>query len=127
MAELEKFNQIASRFASVADFVIVYIREAHADDGWDFASNPYKISQATDLKERIEAAKILKELDTKLQCPILVDLMSDEARIAYDALPERLYILQDNTVALKGKPGPMGYDTVELEAWLQAHAMQKQK
>ena len=36
MAKLARFNEIVHDFSDVADFVIVYISEAHARDGWSF-------------------------------------------------------------------------------------------
>jgi len=50
--------------------------------------------------------------------PILVDTMDNNANIAFDAWPERLYVLRDNKVAFKGGPGPFGYDIDALEEWL---------
>jgi len=45
--------------------------------------------------------------------------MADTARLAYDAWPERLYIIDAGKVVYKGDPGPYGYDLGEVEAWLQ--------
>ena len=36
MAKLAKFNEIVRDFSDVADFAIIYISEAHAQDGWSF-------------------------------------------------------------------------------------------
>ena len=36
MAQLRQFNEIARDFTDVADFVVVYIEEAHPTDGWAF-------------------------------------------------------------------------------------------
>jgi ribosomal protein L14 len=36
MATLQDLDVIVREFADVADFVIVYIEEAHPDDGWKF-------------------------------------------------------------------------------------------
>ena len=36
MAKLAKFNEIVRDFNDLADFVIIYISEAHANDGWAF-------------------------------------------------------------------------------------------
>lgn len=119
MAKLEEFKELISRFASVADFIIVYIREAHAKDGWSFETNLYDITHHTTIEERVSAAKMLEQVNPS--CPVVVDLMDDEGRIEYDALPERLYIIQNGIIAYKGGPGPYDYDLIEIEKWLKQH------
>ena len=41
MKRLEEFSQIAKQFGDIADFLLVYIEEAHPSDGWAF-----KVSRA---------------------------------------------------------------------------------
>lgn len=36
MASLQTLGSLVKEFAEEADFVIVYIEEAHPDDGWKF-------------------------------------------------------------------------------------------
>ena len=111
---------MASRFADTADFVIVYIEEMHTTDGWTFDSNPYRWDQPKTLEERLEAAKLL--LDMKPTCPILVDYMTDEANLIYEALPDRLYILHNGLVKYKGLQGPYGYNLGDIEKYLQENS-----
>ena len=48
--------------------------------------------------------------------PALVDDMEDTANRAYDAYPDRLYLVgKDGRIAYRGGPGPFGFDPDELE------------
>lgn len=40
MAKLARFNEIVQDFSDLADFAIIYISEAHAQDGWAFKVRP---------------------------------------------------------------------------------------
>ena len=39
MAKIASFVELADKFRSEADFVVVYIDEAHSSDGWAFNRN----------------------------------------------------------------------------------------
>ena len=73
--------------------------------------------QHTNLKERLEAAKLLMTHDPP--APVLVDSMKNEALLDYGALPERLYIVQDGRVVYEGGLGPMDYKLEEVQLWLE--------
>lgn len=100
----------------MADFVVVYIEEAHPSDGWFFHNN-ISIPQHRKLDDRIMAARKLEDIGTK--CPIVVDQMSNDANKRYGALFERLYVIQDGVIVYAGERGPVGYKVEELESWLQ--------
>jgi len=70
------------------------------------------------LEERYRLAKLSVEKFGMSSVPVLVDPMHNNANIAYDAWPERLFVLHKDKVAFKGGPGPFGYDIDALEAWL---------
>ena len=99
------------------DFVVVYIEEAHPTDGWSFEGNAYQIAQPKTTMERLSAAKMFAD-DTQVSCPILVDDMTNEANVAYGALPERLYILYNGKVAFEGGKGPHFYNLNKMQASL---------
>ncbi|KAL3837499.1 hypothetical protein ACJMK2_022851 [Sinanodonta woodiana] len=116
MATLDHFIEVASNFADVADFLIVYIAEAHATDEWIVNGNKYRINRHKKIEERLAAASILKEKNPP--CPIVVDTMSNDANHKYAAYPERLYIVHNGFIAYQGAEGPFGYDVKEVETWL---------
>jgi len=54
-----------------------------------------------------------------LEIPLLVDDMNDTVSKAYDAWPDRLFILDaDGTIAYRGGRGPWGFQVDEMEAAL---------
>jgi hypothetical protein len=54
-----------------------------------------------------------------LSTPILIDGMENEADRAYNAWPERLYVVaRDGSIAYKGGKGPYDFKPEELEEFL---------
>ena len=102
------------------DFWLVYIKEAHPIDGW--RPNPnVKIEQPKTYDERTDVAGQCIE-DLALSIPVLVDDMDDTVSKAYNAMPDRLFILAaDGTIAYRGDRGPRGFDVEEMEKALIAH------
>lgn len=79
--------------------------------------NNVEIAQHKCLKERCQAAEILKS--SGCPAPIMVDTMEDEADKAYGALPERLFIVQQGKIVYEGGMGPYHYDLTEVRGWLE--------
>lgn len=117
MAKWAEFGKIIDRFSDDADFVTVYIEEAHASDGWKFTDN-HNINFHRKLEDRIAAAEILREFDASVECPIVVDSMDDAANRMYGGLFERLYIVQKGIIVYEGERGPVGYRLEEVKDWL---------
>lgn len=115
VAKLSEFKKLVDEFCDKADFLIIYIEEAHASDGWKFRNN-YDINIHRTLEDRLQAARELEKLNPG--CPIVVDTMSDIANESYGALYERLYIVLDEVIVYEGKRGPVGYKIDEVKAWL---------
>uniref|UniRef100_A0A8C4EPS8 Iodothyronine deiodinase n=1 Tax=Dicentrarchus labrax TaxID=13489 RepID=A0A8C4EPS8_DICLA len=111
-----EFKELVKDFSDVADFLVVYIAEAHSTDGWAFTNN-FDINQHQSLEDRLAAAKILVQKEPL--CPVVVDEMNNSAAIKYGAMPERLYVLQAGKVVYKGAIGPWGYDPKEVRSFLE--------
>ena len=116
MAKFGEFCNVASSFAPVADFVTVYIEEAHAADGWAFNNN-VSINKHCQIEDRISAAKRL--LEHKPTFPIVCDGMNEEANFTYGGLYERLYIIHRGKIAYQGGRGPRLYFLKEVVEWLE--------
>lgn len=116
MHKLDEFKELIKDFSEVADFLVIYIAEAHSSDGWAFSNN-YDINQHKGLEDRLSAARILVQKD--LLCPVVVDELSNSAAIKYGALPDRLYVLQGGKVVYKGAMGPWGYNPLEVRVFLE--------
>jgi hypothetical protein len=74
--------------------------------------------QPRTLGERVAIANdFVKRFDYRI--PLVVDPIENPANDAYSAVPERLYVIDENgRVAYKGRPGPFGFEPDELNSWL---------
>ncbi|XP_052818326.1 type I iodothyronine deiodinase-like [Mya arenaria] len=115
MAKLAQFIKLVDDFAHEIDFVTVYIKEAHASDGWNLIGNNHEINQHETIDDRIKAAKILS--DSGLKSPLFVDTMENDAQKAYFSLPEALYVIEEGKVVFQAA-GPYAYDPSKLRTWL---------
>eukprot|EP00794_Sanderia_malayensis_P019015 gene19015-20927_t len=110
---MEEFSKIVAEFSDIADFVVVYVEEAHPVDEWCFKNAQFSMKQQSRLEERVEAARYIA---TKYQhIPVYADLMNNNVSKAFGALPERLYILLNNQVVYAGGIGPFAYDLEEMQ------------
>jgi len=119
MAKLGQFGKMTAKFSSLADFVTVYISEAHPSEEANFTGN-IDIAQHKNFEERVEASKIL--LDHKSaedNYKLVVDLMDNKASTAYAAMPERLYVILDGKIVYEGLQGPFDYRLNEVEEYLE--------
>ena len=98
-AQAAAYSKCVNEFSAHVDFVTIYVEEAHASDEWGFASGP-QLAQARSLSERLQAARLfLNETPSFDGGNLWVDGMDNAACIAYAALPERLYVIQDGVCA----------------------------
>jgi hypothetical protein len=119
------------KYKDVAEFQIVYIKEAHAaDSNWPV---PYAvrqgINQPTTYSERCSIAHLLTD-NTDLTIPMLVDEIDNTVNDLYQALPNRLFLVRkDGTLAVAARRGPMGFPPAlaEAEEWLAAYAESDKK
>ncbi len=119
-----RLDEIAANYREHMDFYCVYIQEAHPSDGWQVAHNLEDgvIHQApTTLDERADLAEVcVLGLDMKM--PMLLDTMSDVVDGLYNALPERLYVIDaDGRVVFKTVAGSPGFDPEAWAAAIEAH------
>lgn len=106
---------------------MVYIREAHPQDGWWFgkglmgaALRLSRIKVALDVVDPTtieERRRVAGQCEHTLQYGICtyVDDMDDAVNKAYAAWPTRLYLIGlDGKVVYAGGPGPFGFHPAEL-------------
>src|SRR5437899_9389165 len=101
-----------------ANFLTVYIKEAHAQDEWQMDANEKEnvcYPQPRSLKDRVAIAyDFARRFDYRV--PLVVDDMDNKANALYAGWPERIYVLDERgTIVFKGKPGPLGYHPEEGE------------
>uniref|UniRef100_A0A8D0BX89 Iodothyronine deiodinase n=1 Tax=Salvator merianae TaxID=96440 RepID=A0A8D0BX89_SALMN len=116
MARLRAFESLARHFVDIADFLLIYIEEAHPSDGWVSSDAAYDIPKHQCLQDRLRAAQLMKA--GAPDCPLAVDTMDNASSAAYGAYFERLYIIQEQKVMYQGGRGPEGYKISELRRWL---------
>jgi hypothetical protein len=107
------------KYGKQVEFYLVYIREAHPTDGRQTAENTKSgilVKQPTTFEERLTVAtQMCSKLEIRI--PTLIDNLDDKVNQAYNALPDRLYLVgRDGKVSYQGSPGPRGFRPEELEA-----------
>jgi hypothetical protein len=113
--------QIYNDYKEHADFLTVYVREAHPTDEWQMKSNVKDdvcYAQPKSLDERVAIAK---DFTTRFKYPLPfgIDDMSNLADAAYSAWPERLYVIDESGhIAYRGGMGPFNYKPAEVRDWL---------
>jgi len=88
--------------------------ESNVADGVEYA-------QTRSMEERTRVATACA-VGLRLAIPVLIDGMDDAASRAYNAWPERLYVLDgDGTAVYQGGKGPFGFAPQKLEAFLETY------
>lgn len=109
-------RDLYARYGEDVRFLVIYIREAHPQDGWVMPSDVTPdINDPTSMAER---RKVAGECEAAMEHGIrtYVDQMDDAVMTAYAAWPERLYLIgTDGRVAYQGGLGPFGFEPGELE------------
>jgi hypothetical protein len=119
---LGELEELYDRHGGEVEFFVVYIREAHPEDGWVLEANREEgiaVADPVSLEERAEVAEACAaRLETRI--PTLLDDVDDAVASAYGGWPDRLYLVgRDGRIAFQGGRGPDGFQPAEL-----AHAIQ---
>ena len=105
-------HQLWETWRDRVEFLVVYIREAHPEEGWVLTPNRDEdivVNDPTTTDERVEVATTCA-LRLEIRMPVVVDEVDDEIARAYGALPDRLYLIgTDGRVAYQGEQGPWGF------------------
>jgi hypothetical protein len=106
------------RYRDRVAFYVVYIREAHPEEGWVVNANrdtDIRVNDPTTDEERQDVA-VTCGLRLNIRMPVVVDAIDDNIARAYGALPDRLYLIgKGGCVAFQGALGPVGFRPKELE------------
>lgn len=119
MTRLAAFQRVVRQYSDIADFLVIYIEEAHPSDGWVSSDAPYQIPKHRCLEDRLNAARLM--LTEVPGGNVVVDNMENSSNAAYGAYFERLYIVRDERVVYQGGRGPEGYRISELRNWLERY------
>jgi hypothetical protein len=106
-------------YGEQVQFLIVYVREAHALDGnlpLGGGGMPM-VEEPVTLDERFEVAQTCAvNLDLE-PMPMVVDNLADQTCRDYSAWPDRMFLVgTDGRIAYRGASGPYGFFPDELGA-----------
>ncbi len=107
------------RFRDEVAFTVVYIREAHPEDGWVVIDNREENIRVFDPTTNAERQRVVESCALRLavRIPVVIDEIDDGVAAAYGAWPDRLYLVgRDGRIAFQGGMGPFGFLPEELEA-----------
>lgn len=112
------------KFSDVADFLLVYIDEAHPSDGWVApamgSTRSFKVRKHRSLEERVVAARqMIEHFALPPQCQLVADCMDNNANVAYGVANERVCIVQRRKIAYLGGKGPFFYHLKDVRQWLE--------
>ena len=111
-------DRLYQRYRDRVEFLLIYIQEAHPADGWSVQVNPRLryVKRPVTIEQRFQVANSCVA-DLQISMPCLIDSMDNATMVAYNALPDRLYLIgRDGRIAFKGRHGPFGFKPAELEA-----------
>jgi hypothetical protein len=124
--QLAAVDAVFTDFSDVAEFLFIYIREAHPDSVLSVVnSNQHegllKIPQASSLSERIETASVCQR-SMELKMPIAIDSMDNKTSRDYAGWPNRCVVVgTDGRVLYKTEVGPSSTNAQRLRTWLTAN------
>uniref|UniRef100_A0A3Q3MN48 Iodothyronine deiodinase n=1 Tax=Mastacembelus armatus TaxID=205130 RepID=A0A3Q3MN48_9TELE len=117
------FGSLVEDFSDVADFLLVYIDEAHPSDGWvapPMGSCSFSVRKHQNLEERLGAArKLIEHFSLPPQCQLVADCMDNNTNVAYGVSNERVCIVQQRKIAYMGGKGPFFYNLKDVRQWLE--------
>lgn len=125
-SQLDGIDEVHKEFKDRAEFLFVYIREAHPDSvlavvGSDGLESLLKIPQPTDAATRASSAGFCRRT-IKLSMPIAVDGIDNAVGKAYAGWPNRMVVVgMDGNVMYASAPAPGGTNAERLRVWLQAN------
>ena len=107
------------RYGDDVAFYVVYIREAHPENGWVVTDNREEDIAITDPTSDAERQTVAEAclVRSAIRIPTLLDGTDDATSRSYGAWPDRLYLIaRGGRIAFQGGPGPFGFSPEELEA-----------
>jgi hypothetical protein len=91
---------------------IVYIKEAHPEDGWVVTHNRDEDIAVMDPRSAGDRSRVAEAcvMRSAIRIPMLIDDLDNTVASAYGGWPDRLYLIgRDGRVAFQGEAGPFGF------------------
>jgi hypothetical protein len=120
---LGALEELHRHYRTRVAFFVVYIKEAHPEDGWVLGRNRragVRVQDPTTDQQRVEVAQTCV-VRMRLGIPVLIDGIDNAVASAYGGWPDRLYLIgRDGRVAFQGGEGPFGFKPPDLENAIRA-------
>src|SRR5207247_11061093 len=123
--QLEAVDAVYADFSDRAEFLFIYIREAHPDSVLSVVNSNrqeglLKIAQASSLAERLDTAAVCQRT-MELKMPIAIDSMDNKTSRDYAGWPNRCVVVgTDGRVLYKADVGPGSTNAQRLRSWVTA-------
>jgi hypothetical protein len=111
------------RYAETVAFFIIYIKEAHPEDGWALTYNRRAGIELRDPQSKEERTEVAASCALRLRTsiPMLIDELDNEVARQYGGWPDRLYLIaKDGRIGFQGAQGPLGLKPEQLEQAIKA-------
>ncbi len=121
--QLDSFADAYRLHGDRIEFLTVYVKEEHPEDGWQVGINHDQCVIYTQPETLDQRAAIAADLIKRhsISIPVVMDGMDNAVCTQYNGSPERLYLLDESGVVLHRSPaGPFNMDAVK--AWRDALA-----
>lgn len=108
------------RWKDVADFVLVYLKEAHSgDEAWVLDRSNTCFRQPKSLSQRTSlSSNFVKEFGYTI--PVVVDDMRNSFDVSFGAVPERFFVIEEGVLKLAADLGPWGFILKRVEEWMES-------
>jgi hypothetical protein len=124
--QLSNVDEVYQTFRDRAEFLMVYVREAHPDSvlyvkEGEKPETLRTITQPKTLDERITTAMVCQQT-LALGMPMAVDRADNAVQQAYSGWPNRMVVVgTDGAIRFKSPIGPSSTNASTLRAWLQTN------
>ena len=113
-----RLNELYDEYKDAAAMYLIYVREAHGDDGWRVPENltdEIHFNEPRSDAERTEVASVC-QVALDIRVPMLIDSIDNHVEEHYIAKPIRLYVIdRDGVITYNGAQGPRGFDPDAFE------------
>ena len=120
-------QELYRQYGATAEFLMVYIREAHPSDAWQSETNADDGIEFGSPKDFGERSALARCCTTKLEVgfPAVVDELDNATDEAYTAWPERMVVIdRDGRIRWMSAPGPFGFEPEQLAQQLDALSLE---
>ena len=113
-----RLNELYAKYKNQVQFYLIYIREAHPQNGWQVPNNLIEdilFDEPTTDAERTAAASSC-QIALDLHMPMLIDSIGNDIDKNYVGLPMRQFLIDaEGKIVYHGAKGPFGWDDEAFE------------